>query len=102
MEEYPKRLKHPSGRWMTLEETKVLVSMTGKPAAVPNELAKIGLVPETLGHPGASKPSGREMLRLNNTASRMWMRTKDGSPVDRKALDKMAAASNSGFSALQK
>ena len=87
MKEFPKRIKHVSGKWMTLEHNRVLVSIKGKKAAA-RELSKLGLEPETIGHPGASRKGGREMLRLNNTEFATWMRSKDGSAIDREKMDK--------------
>ena len=87
MKEFPKRIKHVSGKWMTLEHNRVLVSIKGKKAAA-RELSKFGLEPETIGHPGAAKKGGREMLRLNNTEFATWMRSKDGSAINREKMDK--------------
>jgi hypothetical protein len=90
MEEYPRKLRHPSGVWMTLEEDRVLVAAPEKAKAAADDLAKLGLVPESTGHPGATKQHGREFRRLNMSATRQWMRTDDGKPVAWKKLSKLA------------
>ncbi len=94
MKEFPKKMKHVSGKWMTLEHNRVLVSIKGKKSAA-NELGKLGLEPETVGHPGAAKELGRDMVRLNNTESAIWMRSKEGNAISREKMDKQVEDKNS-------
>ena len=94
MKKFPKRIKHVSGKWMTLEHNRILVSIKGKKTAA-SELSKFGLEPETIGHPGAAKKDGREMLCLNNTEFATWMRSKDGSAIDREKMEKQVEDKNS-------
>ena len=94
MKTFPKKMKHVSGKWMTLEHNRVLVSIKGKKSAA-NELGKLGLEPETVGHPGAAKELGRDMVRLNNTESAIWMRSKEGNAISREKMDKQVEDKNS-------
>ncbi len=89
MNKFPKRIKHVSGQWITLEHNRVLVSIKGVEATgAASELSKLDLEPETIGHPGAAKDGGREMLRLNNTGSTIWMRSKDGNAISMEKMEK--------------
>jgi hypothetical protein len=91
MPTFPNRLKHHSGAWMSLEPSRMLVSVKD-PDAAAKALRDAGLEPEAQGHPGATRDRGSRDSTLNNTKTRRWMVTSDGKPYDDGKIAKLASA----------
>jgi subtilisin family serine protease len=88
---FPNRLKHNSGAWMTIEPSRVLVSMKDADAGV-KRLRDAGLESEQPGHVSATRDRGSRDATLNNTKTRRWMVTADGRPYDEARLAKVAGS----------
>ena len=95
MIEFPDRVKHSSGRWMFLERQRLVAQYLENKAAGAERLRELGLIPESEGHAGASRQTGRDLVHLNNTVSRQWLRTVDGGPVDWERVDDFQRDRNS-------
>ena len=98
MHDFPQRMQHASGRWMTLVNDRVLVSLKGSAAAAgehdrDNVLDALGLVPDHGDiHAGAAPRASRSLHRMNETASRVWARSRDGAALSASALAARADA----------
>jgi subtilisin family serine protease len=84
MKDFPLEMKHSSGVTMKLERDRVLVALKPSAEAARRRgvLDEMGLVEEgEVAHRGAGKKDvgARPMTRINQTATRVWARTKDGS-----------------------
>jgi hypothetical protein len=86
----PKRLIHPSGETLALDASRVVVGFTEPRQAKELEsgLSRAGLVFEDAEEePRPQGPSGR----VNHSPNRYWVRSKDGGPIDEKALARVKA-----------
>lgn len=94
MPTFPNRLRHHSGAWMSLEPSRMLVSVK-EPDAAAKVLRDAGLELEAEGHAGARRDLRDKTPILNHTKNRRWMVASDGKGFDDAAVAKLAAAANS-------
>jgi len=86
MDALPRTLSHPSGGWVELDESRLLLAFDKPPAekALDAALRRAGLVLEEDLAPenGKARNGARSFEQINHTDRRFWVRSQRGGPID--------------------
>ena len=81
MATFPQRLRHSTGAYLDLDETRLLLAFR-EPVPVPDLVSRLADLRLVLEDAHDDAPDGRRMRRVNHTENRFWVRAADGEPLD--------------------
>jgi len=95
---FPSRLKHPSGKWLSLSPEHLLVEFRKPPdrATLYRSIEKLRLRSVSHERAHASKRRDERMPAINDTDVRFWFRTPKTLPRNPEFIRSLEAATKSG------